>query len=175
MSPSPWCVFVAGTNQQRALLGGEQGLGLFHHLLEELLHHVGQRLDLGVEVVGQRLDLGVQVLSQGLDLILNVGDEGLDLLLQLGGLGLDPFDQRLDLGPAVLHVSPVGDRGRDRLLLITAADADLYCNKEKSTNIARRFISVSLKKSLFVVDYQLPEHQVNHAYMACIQACIYSK
>lgn len=118
-------------NQQQALLRGEQGLGLIHHLLEELLHHVGQRLDLGVEVVGQRPDLSVEVIGQGLHLILNVGDEGLDLLLQLGGLGLELLNQRQDLGPAVLHVSPAEGRGSNNLLLTTAADSDLHFNKEK--------------------------------------------
>lgn len=92
-------VNAAGVKQQPALLGGEQGLGLVQNLLEDLLHHVGQRLDLSVEVVSQRLDL-----------FLNVGDEGLDLLLQLGSLGLDLLNQRLDLGLAVLNVSPVEGR-----------------------------------------------------------------
>lgn len=104
-------VTAAGTNQQQVLLGGEQGLGLVHHLLEELLNQVGQGLDLALEVVGQRLDLSVEVVGHGLDLLLDVGDEGLDLLLQLGGLGLDLLHQRQDLGPAVLHVSPAGERG----------------------------------------------------------------
>lgn len=108
MNPSPWFGVTA-------LLRGEQSLGLIHHLLEELLHHVGQRLDLGVEAVSQRFHLGVEVLSQGLDLILNVGDEGLDLLLQLGGLSLDLVNQRLDPGPAVLHVSTVVGTGSEVL------------------------------------------------------------
>lgn len=126
-------------NQEQALLGGEQGLGLVHHLLEEVLHHVGQRLDLGVEVVGQGPDLSVEVVGQGLDLILNVGDEGLDLLLQLGGLDLDLLNQRLDLGPAVLHVSPVDGKGSSNLWLITAADSDFLFNKETLNKTAWQY------------------------------------
>lgn len=100
--------------QRRALLGGHQGFGLVHHLLEELLHHVGQRLHLGVDVVGQGLHLSLEVVGHGLDLILDVGDEGPDLLLQLGGLRLNLVNQGQDLGSAVLHVGPVeggGSRG----------------------------------------------------------------
>ena len=96
-------VTAAGMSQQRALLGGQQGLDRVCHLLEELLHNVGQRVDLRLEVVDQRLDLGNEGVGDGLELILDVGDEGLGLLLQLGDLRLDLLNQRLDLFGADLH------------------------------------------------------------------------
>lgn len=97
-------VIAAGMSQQRALLGGgHQGLDRVCHLLEELLHSVGQRVDLCLEVVDQRLDLGNEAVGDGLELILDVGDEGLGLLLQLGDLRLDLLNQRLDLFGADFH------------------------------------------------------------------------
>lgn len=111
-------------------------------LHEALLDHAGQRfeigvevvghtLDLGVEVEGQNLDMSVEVVGQILDLSADVFGQGLDMILQLDSLCLDLLNQRLDLVPAVLYVSTVEGRGCDSLLLITAADSDLYFNKGK--------------------------------------------
>lgn len=91
-----------------------QGLGLLHHLLQKLLHHVSQGLHLSLQVFGQGLDLRVEVVRQGPDVLLDVGDERLDLLLQLGGLSLDLLHQRLDPGPAVLHVGPTAKGQRKK-------------------------------------------------------------